>query len=99
LKRSVRLLRRARRDLQEIYDFLSREAPARAEPIVDRLFVAVESLESLAHRGAKPRDPFLRAAGYRFLVEGTHLIFYKVVGRQVRVYRVLHAKRAYRGIL
>jgi toxin ParE1/3/4 len=99
LKRSVRLLRLARRDLQEIGDFLSREAPASAEPIIDRLFVAMESLENMAHRGAKPRDPILRAAGYRFLVEGTHLIFYKVAGRQVRVYRVLHAKRAYRGIL
>ncbi len=99
MKRSVRLLRRARRDLQEVYDFLAREAPASADVVLDDLFDAIESLEPMAERGGRPRDPILRAAGYRFLVVGNHLIFYKLVGRQVRVYRVLHGRRSYRDLL
>jgi toxin ParE1/3/4 len=99
VKRSVRVLRRARRDLQEIYDFVARETPVSADRIVDALFDAMASLETMADRGGRPRDPTLRATGYRFVVEGSYLVFYKVVGRQVRVYRVLHGRRRYRALL
>jgi plasmid stabilization system protein ParE len=50
-------------------------------------------------RGAKPRDPILRARGYRFLVHDPYLIFFRVVGRQVRVYRVLRGNRAHGDLL
>lgn len=47
-----------------------------------------------------PRDPVLRQRGYRYLVfEGEHLIFYKVLPRQIRVYRVLRGRRAYQHLL
>ncbi|MBZ0234973.1 MAG: type II toxin-antitoxin system RelE/ParE family toxin [Deltaproteobacteria bacterium] len=99
MKRSVRVLRRARRDLQEIYDFLAREAPGSADRVVDALFDVIESLETMSERGGRPRDPTLRASGYRFLVEGNHVVFYKIAGRHVRVYRVLHGARRYRVLL
>lgn len=95
----VRVLRRAQRDLEEIDDYINREAPAHADALVDALYTAIESLATHPQRGARPRDAVLRAAGYRFLVHGAYLIFYKVAGRTVRVYRVLHGRRAYRGIL
>lgn len=60
---------------------------------------AIESLATMADRGARPRDDTLRDKGFRFLVRGDYLVFYKVVRTQVRVYRVLHGKRAYRGLL
>jgi toxin ParE1/3/4 len=97
--RSVRVLRRAQRDLSEIYAYVAREAPSRAGPFIGRLLDAVESLSTLADRGSIPRDPTLRASGYRFLVHGSYLIFYKVLRRHVRVYRVLRGNRAYRGLL
>ncbi len=99
MKRTVRVLRRARRDLQEIYDFTLREVPVRAGGLLDGLLAAVESLATMGDRVARPRDQILRASGYRFLVHEGYLIFYKVVGRQVRVHRVLHGRRAYRDVL
>ena len=96
---SVRVLRRAQRDLQEIHDYISREAPMRADPFIDKLIAAVESLSTMAARGANPRDAILRARGYKFLVHDPYLIFFKIVGRQVRVYRVLRGSRAYRDLL
>lgn len=95
----VRVLRRAQRDLEEIDDYLQHEAPLRADALVDALYTAIETLATHAARGARPRDTVLRAAGYRFLVHTPYLIFYKVAGRTVRVYRVLHTRRAYRDIL
>jgi toxin ParE1/3/4 len=96
---SVRVLRRAQRDLQEIYDHIVREAPLRAGPFIDKLLAAIEALATMPARGAKPRDPVLRARGYRFLVHDPYLIFYKVKGREARVYRVLRGSRAHRDLL
>jgi toxin ParE1/3/4 len=97
--RSVRVLRRAQRDLQEIYDYVARDAPMRAGPFIDRLLDAIETLERHAERGAVPRDDTLRELGYRYLTRGEYLIFYKVLRRQARVYRVLRGSRAYRSLL
>lgn len=99
MTRRVRVLRRAQRDLQEIYDLIVREAPRRADPFIDGLLDAVDSLATMSERGATPRDEVLRQQGYRFLVHGPYLVFYKVLKRQVRVYRVLRGSRAYRSLL
>lgn len=93
------MLGRAARDLQQIHDFLGREAPTRADRLIDALLDAIESLATMSDRGAVPRDPTIAGHGYRFLVCGRHLVFYKVLPRQVRVYRVLHGSRRYRGLL
>lgn len=96
---SVRVLRRAQRDLQEIYDHIVREAPLRAGPFIDKLLAAIETLATMPHRGARPRDPVLRARGYRFLTQKPYLIFYKVKGREALVYRVLRGSRVLRDLL
>jgi plasmid stabilization system protein ParE len=99
MTRNVRILRRAQRDLQQIYDLVARELPVRAESFIDGLFDLIESLETLSERGARPRDPALARQGYRFVVYRQYLVFYKVFKRQVRVYRVLRGTRAYRSLL
>ena len=96
---AVRVLRRAQRDLQEIYDHIVREAPMRAGPFIDKLIAAIETLFSMPDRGTIPRDPILAARGYRFIVQDPYLIFYKVKGREARVHRVLRGSRAYRDLL
>jgi toxin ParE1/3/4 len=96
---TVRVLRRAQRDLQQIYDFIAREAPRTADAFIDELLDAVESLSTMSERGARPRDETLKRQGYRFLVHGNYLVFYKVMRQQVRVYRVLRGSRAYRSLL
>lgn len=99
MTRAVRILRRAQRDLQQIYDLVVREVPLRAGSFIDELYDLIESLETLSERGAQPRDPKLRQRGYRFVVHHEYLVFYKVLRRQVRVYRVLRGSRAYRSLL
>jgi toxin ParE1/3/4 len=99
LKRTVRILRRAQADLLEIQRYVERERPEAAGRLIDRLLEAIESLEDLPSRGAVPRDERLATAGYRFLIAPGYLIFYKVFRRQLRVYRVLHGRREYKGWL
>ncbi len=95
MRRAVRILRRAQFDLLEIQRYAERDRPDAAKPLVERLLVAIESLEELPDRGSVPRDPRLAALGFRVLIEGEYLVFYKVLRTQVRVYRVLHGSRKY----
>lgn len=95
----IRILGRAQRDLDQIYDYVLRETPPRADRFIEELVDAIASLETLPERGAVPRDQVLRQRGYRYLVHKPYLVFYKLVKQQVRVYRVLHGRRAYHGLL
>jgi len=95
----VRVLRRAERDLLEIQRYIARDSPAAADRVVDGLLDSIESLNGSPLRGAVPRDERLKGLGFRFLVVPPHLVFYKVVRSELRVYRVLHGKRAYQDLL
>jgi plasmid stabilization system protein ParE len=99
MNRQVRILRKAQADLLEIRDYRRRESPAEAERIVDELLAAIERLGRLPESGPVVRDERLRRAGYRYLIQGWYLIFYKLVGAHVRIYRVLHQRRAYARLL
>ncbi len=99
MKKKVRILRRAQKDLIEIRNYIERDAPQAAERFVDKLISKIEGLESSPEMGVVPRDEYLQARGYRVLIEGEYLIFYKVLSRQVRVYRVLHGRRKYRHLV
>ena len=95
MKHRVRILRRAQSDLLEIQRYVARDSPPAAERVVSSLLEAVESLANTPLRGTIPRDGRLKAQGYRFLVVAPYLVFYKVVRQTVRIYRVLHGRRAY----
>jgi toxin ParE1/3/4 len=99
VKRAVRVLRRAQRDLVEIQTYVWRDNPAAAERLVEGLLRQIERLGDLPLRGALPKDSRLRVAGYRHVARGEYLIFYKVLPSVVRVYRVLHGRRRYQHLL
>jgi toxin ParE1/3/4 len=99
MKKKARILRRAQEDLIEIRDYIERDAPQTAQRFVDKLISKIERLEDSPEMGVVPRDEYLCARGYRVLIEGEYLIFYKVSSHQVRIYRVLHGRRKYRHLL
>src|SRR5690349_6677780 len=96
---SVRILRRAERDLAAIHRFIARDSRRNADAVVDRLLRAIERLEEHPESGPRLRDELLRERGFRFLGSDGYLVFYKIIGKQVRVYRVLHGRRAYESLL
>jgi toxin ParE1/3/4 len=99
VKRRVRLLRRALADLEEIGRYLERDRPAVAERVITRLLDAADSLAASPERGARTRDDRLRRLDFRFLVVKPYLLLYKVGPRVVYVYRVVHGRRRYQGLL
>ena len=95
----VRVLRRAAFDLLAIRRVVALDNPEAAETLTRGVIKRLETLETFPSSGAIPRDLRLRRVGYRFLVEGDYLIFYKVRGRQARVYRIVHGRRQYAPLL
>lgn len=95
----VRVLKRAESDLVELRSYLGREAPDSAGRVIGDLLDAIESLARWPERGARPRDERLRRRGFRFLVRKPYLIFFKISGRRVFIYRVLHGKRGWSRLL
>lgn len=99
MRRPVRVLRRARRDLIEMQGYVWRDNPLAAERLVEDLLRQIEYLGALPLRGARPKDSRLRVAGYRYIAHREYLIFYKVLPSVVRVHRVLHGRRRYQHLL
>ena len=99
MSRTVRILRRAQDDLTEVAAYLRIEAPLQAERLLLDLFQAFERLAALPESAPLPRDDRLRRLAFRYLACGRYLIFFKVTRAQLRIYRVLHQRRAYDRLL
>jgi plasmid stabilization system protein ParE len=95
MRSRVRFLSRALSDFVEIAAYLEIEAPDAKDRLLRALVDAAEGLAVLPERAPLARDPALASRGFRALREGRYLVFYKIVGRTVRIYRVLHERRSW----
>ncbi len=78
---------------------MQRDRPGAADRFTDKLLDSIEAFKANPQRGARPRDERLRQLGHRVLVHGEYVVFYKVLPKQVRVYRVLHGRRRYSDLV
>ena len=85
----------SRRDLDEIYDYISRELenPVAAHASVNAIWDGSEALEGFPFVGSLVEGiPFLNEE-YRFLTVRNYLIFYRVTDTQIFVDRIRYKKR------
>jgi toxin ParE1/3/4 len=79
---------RAEADLDEIWEFTARRwDKSQAERYIRGLRSAVESLSENPHRGS---DCDAIRPGYRELLAGSHVVFYRITGSELSVIRILH---------
>ena len=83
-------------DLIDYINTLSKEA---ALNDYDKLVSEIASLSTMPERCPRSRDLALAAKGYRYLVVGSYLVFYVIVGPAVQIRRILYAKRDYKQLL
>jgi addiction module toxin, relE/stbE family len=95
----VKIYPTAKKDLQEIIDYLNTLSQQAALRYYDLLITEIESLSQMPFRYPKPRDIALAAKGYRYLIVESYLVFYVVAGDTVQIRRILYVKRNYRSIL
>lgn len=86
-------------DVQEIKAYISEDNPAAAERMGNDIYSKVEKLAEFPQMGVSLSSRINIKTDYRFLVCGMYLIFYKIEGEFVSVYRVLNGMRDYLSIL
>ena len=98
-KYRVRLLTAAEQDFKEIIDYILADNATAALSIADKIETNLNLLENNPQMGRIPNDDELLRLGYRYLIVLDYLIFYKIEGNTIFVYRILHGARNYKSLL
>jgi toxin ParE1/3/4 len=90
---TLRLLSLAEQDFLDIIEYLAAESPAATHTMMDQIEKRLQQLRDYPFLGKVPADTKLARMSYRVLVVKEYLIFYKVRGNTVLVYRIIHGAR------
>lgn len=87
----------ARTDLEEIREYISTELenPSAAENTIARITKELRILQSFAQAGALLSSITNIQSEYRYLTIGNYMVFYRVLGEDVFIDRILYGKRNY----
>ncbi|MFZ4619500.1 MAG: type II toxin-antitoxin system RelE/ParE family toxin [Bacteroidota bacterium] len=89
----IRYLPIAQEDLNNIFDWVAKDSPARALSFVDKIDKRISALSLSSHLGRTPRNAKLREYGYRVLILDSYLVFYVIHERTIQIHRIVHASR------
>jgi plasmid stabilization system protein ParE len=95
----VSVLPIAREDIAEIYYYIALDNPDAALKTADNIADKIDALSQFPERCPLVPDGTLAKQGYRMLVIGSYIAFFKLFDAEVLVYRILHGKRDYPQML
>ena len=98
-KYKVEVLPLAWNDLREIGEYIAQNDPAAANLVVEKLIASLRRLETFPLSAPLAPDTELSKEGYRVLVCGKHLCFYRVEDKTVFVCHVAHSAMSYPTLL
>ena len=98
---TVRLTDDAARDLEEVFNYVSRrDAPSRAERVLDRIEEAFQALSAFPERGSYPRELLdLGIREYREVFFKPYRIIYRVMDDGIYVMVIADGRRDMRALL
>ena len=91
----VQFLQEALDDLEEIVLYIAQDSRAAALRMHDKIIEKANDLTIFPKRGRLVPDKKIAAAGYRMLGIKPYIAFYRIVDRNVFIYRVLHGATNY----
>ncbi|MHB8126218.1 MAG: type II toxin-antitoxin system RelE/ParE family toxin [Desulfitobacteriaceae bacterium] len=99
MKFKVRINPVAITDVQKIKAYIAEDNPEVAARMGITIYSKIEKLADFPEMGASLSSKINIKTDYRFLVCGVNLIFYKIEGEFVSIYRILNGVRDYLSIL
>ena len=92
----IKILGPAQHELEEIAQLhLALAGPSSARMITDKIYAAIEQASLFRKSGYPIHDRTLRQQGYRCLLAGKYIIFYRMVGDTVYIYHIVHGATDY----
>ena len=86
----------AQAELEEIARIhLALSGPKSARDITDKIYAAMEQMTRFPLSGPPIRDEQLSAAGYRYILAGKYLIFYRLFGDAVVICHITYGATDY----
>lgn len=99
-RRKLDILLPAQAELEEIARVhMALSGPQSARNITDRIYDAMDQLTRFPLSGPPVRDDELSAAGYRYILAGKYLMFYRLLGNTVVIYHIAHGASEYPKLL
>jgi len=92
---NVQFLQEALDDLEEIVLYIAQDSRQTALRMHDKIIEKANDLATFPKRGRLVPDRKMFEAGYRMLGIKPYVAFYRVVGGNVFIYRVLHGATNY----
>ena len=89
----IRYLPIAQDDLNNIFDWIAKDSPARALTFVAKIDKRIGTLSQSPNLGRIPSNAKLREYGYRVLILDSYLVFYVIHDKVIQIHRVIHASR------
>lgn len=101
MKNRIHYSPESRHDLDDIWDYIVSELQNRsaAEHVINRIMDTVDHLKNFAEMGTPLSSIVDVGTGYRFLVSGNYMVFFRVQGSDVYIDRVLHGRSDYMSVL
>ena len=98
-KYKIKILQVAREDIGEIYFYILADNAKLALATTEKIADKIDTLAEFPLTGKIVPDNELAKQEYRMLIIDSYIAFYKVIGDEVVVYRVLHGMRDYPDLL
>lgn len=99
MKHEIRITELAIADVVEIVEHIAEDSPVSAAEVGRAIYSKIESLADFPKMGPSLSSKIGIMTDYRFLTSGAYLIFYKIEGNYVSIYRVLNGARDYLTVL
>ena len=101
MKHKLRYSAQARKDLDEIWDYIVADLgnPIAAEKTVNRIMDDIDRLAAFPEMGAMLRNVTHMVTDYRYIVSGNYMAFYRTYDNTVYVVRILYGRRDYMRVL
>jgi plasmid stabilization system protein ParE len=91
----VRFLQEAYEDLEEIVLYIAQDSRSAALKMHDEIVARAGELALLPRRGRPVPEAKMQSAGFRMLPIRPYILFYRVIGDTVFIYRVIHGATNY----
>ena len=99
-KHRLDILSPAQAEMEEIARVhMALSGPQSARSITDKIYDAMEQLTRFPLSGPPVLDAQLNAAGYRYILAGKYLVFYRLLGDTVVIYHIAHGASDYPKLL
>ena len=101
MKNKLHYAPEARRDLDEIWDYIASDLENRtsADRVVNQILDAADQLEIFPALGTLLSSIANVDSDYRYLTSGSYLIFYRIQQNDIFIERILYGRRDYLRVL